>query len=91
MLRAAETGRTEALEPLQRLGFDVNHMAGAAPIHRAALNGHLATVQRLVELGADPELRDPSYDGDALGWAEHNHQQAVADYLRGLQPGTGTR
>ncbi len=91
MMRAAETGRTEALEPLQRLGFDVNHMAGAAPIHRAALNGHLETVQRLVELGADPRLRDPSYDGDALGWAEHNHQKDVADYLRGLQLGTGRR
>ncbi|MFK4083161.1 ankyrin repeat domain-containing protein [Kribbella sp. NPDC020789] len=90
-IRAAEAGRTEALEPLQRLGFDLNVMAGSAPIHRAALNGHLETVQRLVQLGADPELRDPSYGGDALGWAEHNHQEAVAVYLRGLRQGTGRR
>ncbi|MFC9694273.1 ankyrin repeat domain-containing protein [Kribbella sp. NPDC056951] len=91
VMRAAETGQTQALEPLQRLGFDVNNMAGAAPIHRAALNGHLATVKRLVELGADPWLHDRMYDADALGWAEHNQQKAVADYLKGLRQGTGRR
>ena len=65
--------------------------AVSAPIHQAALNGHLDTVKKLIELGADPELRDPSYGGNALGWAEHNHQQAVVDYLRGLPQGRGTR
>jgi hypothetical protein len=90
-IRAAEIGRTEALEPLKNLGFDLNHVAGAAPIHRAALNGHLDTVKKLIELGADPELRDPSYGGNALGWADHNHQQAVIDYLKGLPQGTETR
>ncbi|HWD82203.1 MAG TPA: ankyrin repeat domain-containing protein [Kribbella sp.] len=87
-VRAAEVGRTEAMEPLQRLGYDLNRISGgAAPIHRAALNGHLDTVRKLVELGADPELRDPNYHGNALGWAEHNHQDAVATYLRDLPPG----
>lgn len=87
-VRAAEIGRTVAMEPLQRLGYDLNRMpGGAAPIHRAALNGHLDTVRKLVELGADPELRDPNYHGNALGWAEHNHQDAVADYLKGLPQG----
>ncbi|WP_406049913.1 ankyrin repeat domain-containing protein [Kribbella sp. NBC_00889] len=95
-LRAAEIGRTEALEPLKNLGFDLNVMAGSAPIHQAAINGHLDTVKKLVELGADPELRDPSYDGPALGWAEHSwadddRKQAVIDYLKGLRQGTGTR
>jgi ankyrin repeat protein len=86
-IRAAEIGRSEALEPLQRLGFDLNVVAMSAPIHQAAINGHLDTVKKLIELGADPELRDPSYGGNALGWAEHGQQQAVADYLRGLSPG----
>ncbi|MDX2972386.1 ankyrin repeat domain-containing protein [Kribbella solani] len=91
-VRAAEIGRTEALEPLQRLGFDlVQVCSGAAPIHRAALNGQLATVRKLIELGADPELRDPNYHGTALSWAEHGGRQAVAEYLRGLPRGTGTR
>ena len=91
-VRAAEVGRAVAMEPLQRLGFDLSRISGgAAPIHRAALNGHLETVRKLVELGADPTLRDPNYNGDALSWAEHSHQQSVIDYLRGLQRGTGTR
>ncbi|HZX04850.1 ankyrin repeat domain-containing protein [Kribbella sp.] len=91
-VRAAEVGRAVAMEPLQRLGYDLNGISrGVAPIHRAALNGHLQTVRRLVELGADPELRDQLYQGNALSWAEHNHQDAVADYLRGLPQGTGTR
>jgi hypothetical protein len=91
-VRAAEIGRTEAMEPLQRLGFDLNRISGgSAPIHRAAINGHLDTVKKLIELGADPEVRDPNYNGNALGWAEHNHQQAVIDYLKGLPRGTGTR
>jgi ankyrin repeat protein len=86
-IRAAEIGRSEALEPLQRLGFDLNVVAMSAPIHKAAINGHLDTVKRLIELGADPDLRDPSYGGNALSWAEHGQQQAVADYLRGLSRG----
>jgi hypothetical protein len=90
-IRAAELGRSQALEPLQKLGFDLNVVAGSAPIHQAAINGHLDTVKRLIELGADPGLLDPSYHGNALGWAEHNHQQAVIDYLKGLPRGTGTR
>jgi len=91
-VRAAEVGRTVAMEPLQRLGYDLNRVAGgAAPIHRAALHGHLETVKKLIELGVDPGVRDPNYNGNALGWAEHNHQQAVIDYLKGLPQGTGTR
>jgi hypothetical protein len=89
-IRAGEIGRTEAMEPLKNLGFDLNAMGMSGPIHQAAINGHLDTVKKLVELGADPELRDPSYHGNALGWAEHNHQQAVIDYLKGLSQGTGT-
>jgi hypothetical protein len=84
-LRAAELGRTEALQPLKELGFDFDlfTMAGS-PLHRAALNGHLDTVKKLIELGADPTSRDPSYNSTPQGWAEHNHQQEVADYLASI-------
>jgi hypothetical protein len=81
-IRAAEIGRTEALQPLKDLGFDLNVMALTAPIHRPAINGHLDTVKKLVELGADPTIRDTMYGGNAMGWAEHGHQQAVIDYLK---------
>ncbi|MEI8406689.1 MULTISPECIES: ankyrin repeat domain-containing protein [unclassified Kribbella] len=81
-IRAAEIGRTEALQPLKNLGFDLNIMALTAPIHRPALNGHLDTVKKLIELGADPTVRDTMYGGNAMGWAEHGGQQAVIDYLK---------
>ena len=40
-------------------------------------------VKFLIELGADPRLRDLMYDGTALGWALYNnkHRPDVADYL----------
>jgi hypothetical protein len=81
-IRAAEIGRTEALQPLKDLGFDLNVMALTAPIHRPAINGHLETVMKLIELGADPTIRDTMYGGNAMGWAEHGRQQAVIDYLK---------
>lgn len=81
-IRAAEIGRTEALQPLKNLGFDLNILALTAPIHRPALNGHLDTVKKLIELGADPTVRDTMYGGNAMGWAEHGGQQAVIDYLK---------
>ncbi len=95
--RAAEIGRTEALEPLKDLGFDLNLVPGdPRRSTRPRSTGHLDTVKKLIELGADPSMRDPSYDGNALGWAEHNHQQMTASrlistYLKGLPPGRGTR
>jgi len=39
-------------------------------------------VKLLLDLGADPNLRDPTYNGRPLNWAEHNQQQHVVDYLR---------
>ncbi len=83
-LRAAEHGRTEALEPLQRLGFDLNVQARNTPLHQAAFWGHLGTVKKLIELGADPAIEDPEYRSTPRGWAEHNHQQEVVDYLDSL-------
>ncbi|TDD29446.1 ankyrin repeat domain-containing protein [Kribbella turkmenica] len=81
-IRAAEIGRTEALQPLKDLGFDLNILRQTTPLHRPALNGHLDTVKKLIELGADPTVRDTMYGGDAMSWAAHGRQQAVIDYLR---------
>ena len=51
------------------------------PLHLAALLGHLDTVRKLIELGADPTVEDPNYHSTPRGWAEHNNQQEVVDYL----------
>lgn len=83
-IRAAELGRVEALPILAELGFDLNVMGWKTPLHEAAFAGDLVTAKALIALGADPTLHDPSYDSTPLGWAEHNGQQAMVDYLRTL-------
>ncbi|MEV4507437.1 ankyrin repeat domain-containing protein [Dactylosporangium sp. NPDC049525] len=77
LVAAAIDGRTAAVRLMARLGFPVQGMA----LHQAAFHGHLDTVKALVELGADPSRTDPSYHATPRGWAEHNHQWAVAEYL----------
>lgn len=77
LVAAAIDGRTEAVRLMARLGFEVAGMA----LHQAAFHGHLDTARALVELGADPALTDPSHHATPRGWAEHNHQWAVAEYL----------
>ncbi|GAB3827827.1 ankyrin repeat domain-containing protein [Kribbella italica] len=84
-LRAAEVGRTEALQPLKDLGWDLNVLGMATPLHQAAFHGHLATVRKLIELGADPTTSDPRHQSTPLGWAVYNHQQEVVDYLTALE------
>jgi ankyrin repeat protein len=51
-------------------------------LHRAAWSGDLDMVTRLVAKGADINNRDNPYNGTPLDWAEHNHQQEVAQWLR---------
>lgn len=81
LVAAATDGRTEAVRLMVRLGFDVNAQRHGTALHQAAFHGHLDTVKALVELGADPGRTDPSYHATPRGWAEHNHQWAVAGYL----------
>ena len=51
------------------------------PLHMAAVNGHLDTVRKLIELGADPTVEDPYYHSTPRGWAVHDNHQDVVDYL----------
>ncbi len=81
---AAELGRPDAVRLLVELGFDVNDKRGAAPLHLAAYNGDRRMVDLLLELGADPMLRDDEHDATPAGWARHAHQDELADYLEEL-------
>jgi ankyrin repeat protein len=85
ILRATELGRHEAVPLLAKLGFDVNHLKRLTALHQAAFDGNLELVQLLIEFGADPTIEDRSYHATPLGWAEHNNQQEVVDYLTALQ------
>ncbi len=67
------------------LGFDVNaairYPHRQTPLHGAAFNGNLNMVCLLIEHGADPTVEDCSFHSTPLGWAEHNRQRHVVDYL----------
>ena len=53
-----------------------------AALHRAAFAGDLDMVRRLVERGADLSNRDNPFNSTPLGWADHNHQAEVVQWLR---------
>ena len=84
IVRAAEHGRIDAVRLLAAHGFDVNAMQRKTALHEAAFRGDLALVDLLLELGADPTIRDRDYDAPPLGWAEHNGKQEVAARLRAV-------
>ena len=84
IIRAVELDRPETVRLMAGLGFDVNLRQRATPLHTAAYDGHLDLVKVLVELGADPSIRDTQFDATPLGWAQHNHQHETAAYLQEL-------
>jgi hypothetical protein len=87
---AAANGRLDAVRRLVALGFSVNALGrGDTPVeqpwetalHQAAGNGDLAMARLLLELGADPSIRDARFDATPLGWAEHQGQPELIELL----------
>jgi ankyrin repeat protein len=92
---AASRRAWAAIPLLAELGWDVNARARVdvpmeqeweTALHEAAGAGETGAARMLIELGADPGIRDTRFDATPLGWAEHFGQQATADYLRPLTP-----
>ncbi len=90
---AASLGRVAAVDLLVGAGFDVNALGrGDTPIeqrwqtalHTAAGEGDLAMARRLLELGADPDLRDRRYDGTPLDWARFFSRPSLVELLTPL-------
>ncbi len=85
---AAQTGQTETLRMLIDAGVDLNRYnpegmhSHSTPLHQAVCAGQIATVRMLVDAGARIDVKDRSYRGTPLGWAEHCGQPAIAAYLR---------
>jgi hypothetical protein len=98
---AAVLGRAAAVELIARQGFDVNAKARTdgpgdteweTALHQAARAGDLALARRLLELGADPEVRDTRFGSTPLGWARHFGQPeliALLEPLTSPEPGQG--
>jgi ankyrin repeat protein len=87
---AAACGRTDAVELLAGLGFDVNakgrtDMPSDQPwqtaLHKAAEDGNLELARALLRLGADPGIKDARFGGTPLGWARYFGQAALIELL----------
>lgn len=96
VVEAAEGRRTEALALLAELGFDLDAqldaelnarlvlgVSGGTALHWAAWRGDLDLARRLLDLGADPGVRDTKFAMTPLEWARHASQDAMAAFLTG--------
>lgn len=80
-------GRSEIVALLLKAGADPDRYnpqgadSHCTPLHSAALAGHLAVVQVLVDHGARCDIVDVHHNATALVWAEHGGHGAVAALL----------
>ncbi len=79
-----------AVALLAELGFDVNALgrtdvpmeqAWETALHCAASNGDVDLARLLLDLGADPNLKDARFDATPLGWAHHFDHKAMVELL----------
>jgi len=79
-------GHIEAARLLLEKGAEINTIPGGfdyagTGLHYAALNGHRAMVEFLLQEGADRSLRDTKVGSLAAGWAEHGGHPELRDLL----------
>ena len=95
VLRATVLDRVEAVRLLVRLGFDVSargrqdlpiEQEWETPLHQAAGDGKLELAQALLDLGADPGIRDRRFDATPLGWAQFFGRSELVSLLEPLTP-----
>jgi ankyrin repeat protein len=84
--RAADAKHHEGIRLIVELGVDINGMVPGTGLDRTVLHNAAGwagvdMVKLLLDLGADPNLRDPTYQATPIGWALHNQQRDVVDYL----------
>jgi hypothetical protein len=84
---ASQNHRHAVVELLLDAGVDPNQFnppgmhSHQTPLHSASFDGDMTLVQLLVSRGARYDIRDLTWNGTAVGWAEHGGQQAVVDFF----------
>jgi hypothetical protein len=93
VLRAAVADSSAGVRLAVELGFDVNALGRQdvpleqpweTALHHAAGEGKLELAVLLLELGADPDVRDTRYAATPLSWATHLGQPALVALLTPL-------
>jgi ankyrin repeat protein len=79
-------GHIEAAKLLLGKGAEINVVPGGfdyagTGLHYAALNGHRAMVEFLLQQGADRDVKDTKVGSTAAGWAEYGDHPELRDLL----------
>ncbi|MFL5637887.1 MAG: ankyrin repeat domain-containing protein [Gemmatimonadaceae bacterium] len=84
MLFAYVNKRLEAVDFLLEKDGNWNMIGvnNGTALHRAAWEGDLSMIERLVQKGADIGNRDNPFVSTPLSWAQHNRQAEVFDWMR---------
>lgn len=83
MINAAMMGEHKLVAGFLDVGVAVNAVTNTntTALHQASLNGDGNLVQLLLERGADPLIRDSTFDGNAAGWANAGVHEDLRDLL----------
>lgn len=84
---AAELGDTKDIDVLVSSGADANAAGdlGNTPLHSAVRMGKVDAARRLLELGADPAIKN-ELDQDAIELADGRGHNNLAEMLRKVSP-----
>jgi ankyrin repeat protein len=84
LLFAYVNGRAEAVDVLLEKdgNWSMTGVSNGTALHRAAWDGDLAMVQRLVTRGADISDRNNPFTATPLSWANHNQQEVVRAWMQ---------
>ncbi len=84
--RAVDAKQHDGVRLIVELGVDPNGMIPGTGLDRAVLHNAagwagIEMVKLLLGLGADPNLCDLTFHSTPIGWAFHNQQRDVVEYL----------